>query len=158
MMSSGGCQTKLLLWIRRVVSVGLLISVSSRAEDRRPDLSCTGEQVATSAVPSEQDSGPRGSPPQPRSNARAHGIRLTWNASKSPVAIVTGYNIFRRESGPKCDRAGNTCQQVNRKIISATSCVDYSALPGHTYIYQAQTVSPAGLRSVMSNEAKASLN
>lgn len=151
--------SKLEVWLSLGFAFAMFscLGTVSDAEDRHSELSCGGTQVASPFTQEPQNAGTDAAEAHAPPNAIRHGIRLQWKPSPSPNATVAGYNIFRRESGPDCQQKVNSCQQINQAIISATTCVDYSAQPGRTYIYQAQTVSHSGLRSAMSNEAKATL-
>ncbi len=89
-------------------------------------------------------------------NDTPHSIKLSWNPSTSPANMVEGYFIFRRESGPECQKSGNTCVKLNAGTpIVGNSCTDYAVQPGHTYIYQARTAGPNSTVSGFSNEARA---
>jgi len=89
-------------------------------------------------------------------NDKPHSIKLSWNPSTSPANMVEGYFIFRRESGPDCQKPGNTCVRLNADTpIAGNSCTDYAVQPGHTYIYQARTAGSNSTASGFSNEARA---
>lgn len=148
--SSAECSS--LPWTACALALVLLSSCALRAEGQTKESSCYGDHdPAQSQSSVKSGSVSNGISP----TLGPHGIKLTWNPSPSPNATVVGYNLFRREVGPNCQQKNNRCHQVNRTVISGTTCVDYSAEAGHTYIYQAQTVGHGGVVSVMSNEAKA---
>jgi len=89
----------------------------------------------------------------------SRGIKLTWDPSASPKRVVAGYNIFRCEIGPDRDRSHGECEfkQLNPHHIPiiGSTCTDYDVQPGHTYIYEAQTVGSNTRVSTMSNRATA---
>ena len=89
-------------------------------------------------------------------NDKPHSIKLKWNPSASPQTMVKGYFIFRRESGPSCEKRDNACVNLNTgNPIIGTSCTDFAVQAGHTYIYQAQTAGSNKTVSVFSKEATA---
>jgi hypothetical protein len=149
-----GSGSKSLGWRCLVIGVALSAVVCCHADDTQGDRSCRdGSAPPTNAASSGPAAGTQTSKP--------HGIKLSWTASVPASATardaIAGYNIFRRESGKDCQQPGNSCQQLNIVLISETSCTDYSAEPGHTYIYQAQGVSHGKMVSGLSREAKAAL-
>jgi len=84
----------------------------------------------------------KGTKPKP------HSVRLSWHASAN---AVEGYNIYRREEGK-----GTKYKQINRALVSGTSCTDYDVIAGHTYFYEAKAVRRTAV-SQASNEAKATV-
>ena len=94
----------------------------------------------------------------PPNHSQPHGIKLTWDPSASPKNTVAGYRIFRRESDSSCGSPAGKCgfEPLNPDtLISGTTCTDYDVQPGHTYVYEAQTVGKNTKYSTMSNPATA---
>jgi hypothetical protein len=150
---SSRAEPRFLGWRCLVIGVALSVVVCC-ADEKQGDRSCRdGSAAPVNVAP--------GAPAAGTQTSKPHGIRLSWTASvpASTTArdAVAGYNIFRRESGKDCQQPGNSCQKINIVLISETSCTDYSAEPGHTYIYQAQAVSYGKMVSGLSREAKAAL-
>jgi hypothetical protein len=136
---------------RRCISLAivlLLCEVASFAVEPESSRSCQDDtEPPRAAQTSGQSKAASGSP---------HRIKLTWDASASPAKQVAGYSIFRRESGPNCESRKSNCQRLNPVVvIQGTSCTDYSVQPGHTYIYEVQTVGTNAASRGFSNEAKA---
>ena len=67
---------------------------------------------------------------------------------------IAGYIVYRSES-EHCEQTSKKCLPINRNLIHATSCVDYTARSGHTYAYRAQSVTVNTIKSGFSNEARA---
>ena len=63
---------------------------------------------------------------------------------------MKGYLIERKEPN-------GSYKTISLAPIQETSCTDYDVVAGHTYIYQARTVSLAGAVSLPSGEATASV-
>jgi hypothetical protein len=143
-----------------LLASAFLAGIVCHATSKQTSPSCNGGkapagQESRQAANANTKDSDAGVPDHPIS----HTIKLTWDRSASPQTAVAGYNIFRRESGPNCDKPGNTCVQLNPATapIQGTTCIDYDVRPGRTYIYQAQSVGTNRKLSSMSNEAKATL-
>lgn len=134
----------------------VLIGLVCLAQRPQNSQSCTG------GPPPSRGSGVAQAAANPRStlaaaaDPTAHTIRLSWVESVSPASTVEGYYIYRRETGPSCQAHPNQCQPLKLgKPVKGNGCTDYSVVPGHTYIYQAQTVGKDYQTSTMSNDATA---
>jgi hypothetical protein len=75
-----------------------------------------------------------------------HSVDLSWKASTS---VVVGYNVYRR--GPW------GVVRLNSKLVTETSYVDRSVLPGQTYFYSIKAVNAKGTESTASNEIRADI-
>jgi len=81
-------------------------------------------------------------------NTIQHQVTLSWTASTSQVA---GYNIYRAtiSTGP--------FSLLNTGLITGTSYVDTSVVPGTTYFYYATAVDSQANESVPSNKVSATV-
>jgi hypothetical protein len=91
-----------------------------------------------------------------------HKVILTWNASASstdPRRQAIGYCLYRSgiqniaKQDPKC----STCEQINRKPISGTACVDDLVQDGARYYYVATAINGNGDPSWLSNDTLAEI-
>lgn len=130
-----------------LVSAILMAGIVCQADDKPGRQSCRDDSTAPSTIGAI---GPGGS----SSATKLHSVRLSWDASvpkgNAPADAVKGYNIYRHEPG-------KAYEQINLVPIRETSCTDYAAKAGHTYIYQAKAVSMRGAVSDPSNQATASV-
>ena len=159
-----GCSPGSRLKARRCLgfflAAAFLAGIACHATSKETIPSCSGGKAAAGQESREAaKANTKDSKAVVPDHTTAHSIKLTWDRSASPQAVVAGYNIFRRESGPACDMPGNTCVRLNPAAtpIDGTTCIDYDVRPGHTYIYQAQSVGTNRKVSSMSKEAKAAL-
>ena len=124
----------------------LFAGIICRADDAPGSHNCRDDSKAISVV---DRSGIAGS-----TEAKLPSVRLSWDASipasKRPAEAIQGYNIYRREPG-------KAYEQINVVLIRETSCTDYAVKVGHTYLYQAKSVSMQGGMSKPSNPATASV-
>ncbi len=74
-------------------------------------------------------------------------VTLTWTASISPN--VSGYNIYRGTA------SGGPYAKVNSALITGTSYMDTTVVPGTTYFYVATAIDSGSNESAYSNEARA---
>jgi hypothetical protein len=74
-----------------------------------------------------------------------HWVSLTWTASSS--TNVAGYNLYRgtASTGP--------FTKVNLSLITSTTVVDNTVVPGQTYYYVATTVDTSNNESAYSSPA-----
>lgn len=74
-------------------------------------------------------------------------VTLTWTASTSPN--VSGYNIYRGTA------SGGPYSKVNSALITGTSYLDTTVVPGTTYYYVATAIDGGSNESAYSNQAQA---
>jgi hypothetical protein len=91
-----------------------------------------------------------------------HKVILTWNASApstDPTRQAVGYCLYRTSTpniakqDPKC----TTCEQINRKPISGTACVDDLVQDGARYYYVATAINGNEEPSSLSNDTLAEI-
>ena len=80
-----------------------------------------------------------------------HQVDLSWDAPSSSADPIVGYNIYRSPGG------SSTYQLVNSSVDSQTTYVDSTVQTGLTYDYYVESVDPAGVESVPSNEVAATV-
>jgi hypothetical protein len=80
-----------------------------------------------------------------------HQVTLTWDAPSSSPDPVAGYNVYRSAG------AGAAYQLLNSSVDAQTTYVDSAVQPGLTYNYIVESVDNAGMESVPSNQATASV-
>ncbi len=78
-----------------------------------------------------------------------HYVTLSWNASTS--ANVVGYDVYRGST------SGGPYQKISAAPVASTSFTDTAVSSGVTYYYVATALSNAGLESVDSSEATATI-
>lgn len=136
-------------WTSTILLASLLCSAQQPGDSQ----SCTGMPPPAGVHDAELALGKKGAP---AANPAEHTIKLSWKESSSPPSTVAGYYIYRRESGPACEVHPNQCKLLNlNRPLKGTGCTDYTVVAGHTYTYQAQTVSKDSLTSTFSNGATA---
>ena len=135
-------------------TLALLSGINPIASEAQSSVNCHDDSVPKTSIHASKTA--QGAETGTAEPPYAHGIRLSWDASTAPPASIKGYYIFRRESGPSCQSPKNKCEILNPSTpIRGTRCTDYAVLPGHTYIYEAQTIGVSAVVSQFSNEAKA---
>jgi len=72
-----------------------------------------------------------------------HWVSVSWTASTS--SGVAGYNLYRGAS------SGGPYTKVNLTLISGTSVIDNTVVPGQTYYYVATAVDTANNESAYSS-------
>ncbi len=80
-----------------------------------------------------------------------HQVTLTWDAPSSSPIPVAGYNVYRSTG------AGAAYQLLNSSVDAKTTFVDSAVQPGLTYNYIVESVDTAGMESLPSNQATASI-
>ncbi len=83
-------------------------------------------------------------PPPPT----AHDVALSWVPSTS---AVIGYNVYR------ANQSGGPYVQTNSSLVAGTTFSDSSVAAGQTYWYVVTAVATAGIESLHSNEAMATI-
>lgn len=81
----------------------------------------------------------------------AHSVTLTWNAPASSPDPVTGYNVYRADSG------GTTYLLLNTGLDTVTTYMDYTVQSGTTYNYIVRSVDASGVESAPSNTTVATV-
>lgn len=134
----------------------LLASLVCSAQQPQESQSCSGDRAPAGAEKAQPAAMKKASFIAATANPTSHTIRLSWIESASPASTVAGYYIYRRETGLPCQSQPTGCVPLNpNKPVKGKGCTDYSVVPGHTYIYQAQTVGKNSLSSTYSNDATA---
>lgn len=82
------------------------------------------------------------------SQQTSYSVDLSWNASTSAVA---GYNVYRGTTN------GGPYTKINSALITTLSYTDTSVISGNTYYYVSTSVDSAGVESVYSNQAIATI-
>jgi hypothetical protein len=80
-----------------------------------------------------------------------HQVTLTWDAPSSSPVPVAGHNVYRSTG------AGAAYQRLNSSVDAQTTYVDSAVQPGLTYNYIVESVDNAGMESLPSNQATASI-
>ena len=80
----------------------------------------------------------------------AHSVALAWLASTDPVA---GYNVYRGTNPP----GGEGATPINTTIITGLVFTDTNVTAGEKVDYVVTAVSSAGVESIHSNEAVATV-
>jgi hypothetical protein len=80
--------------------------------------------------------------------ASAHTVDLSWNASSSTVA---GYNVYRGT------QLGGPYAKLNSSLVAGTTYTDAIVLSGKTYYYVSTAVDSSNLESSYSNQATAAI-
>jgi Abnormal spindle-like microcephaly-assoc'd, ASPM-SPD-2-Hydin len=78
-------------------------------------------------------------------------VNLNWDAPSSSADPIAGYNIYRAPDG------SNSYQQLNGSTLNQTTYVDTTVQAGETYDYIVESVDAAGVTSIPSNMASATL-
>jgi hypothetical protein len=91
-----------------------------------------------------------------------HKVILTWNdsaPSTDPTRQAVGYCLYRSgtQNVAKQDAKCSTCEQINRKPISGTACVDDLVQDGARYYYIATAINGNGDPSSLSNDTVAEI-
>lgn len=134
----------------------LLASLVCTAQAQQDSQSCNGDSAPAVAARVQPTTMKKGSVAASAPSPTAHTIKLSWIESASPASTVAGYYIYRRETGPPCQSQPTPCVPLNpNKPLKGKGCTDYSVVPGHTYIYQAQTVGKNSLSSAYTGDASA---
>jgi hypothetical protein len=103
-----------------------------------------------------------GAPLQASPHTGHHKVILTWNASApspDPTRQAVGYCLYRSgtqnvaKQDPKC----SSCEQINRKPVSGTACVDDLVQDGARYYYVATAINGNGDTSSLSNDTLAEI-
>jgi hypothetical protein len=135
------------------ILLGSLVCYAQRPQDSQ---SCSGDPAPPAARKSQLAPAKESSSPAATADPTTHTIRLSWTESVSPASTVEGYYIYRRETGPPCQKHPNDCEPMNpKKPVTGSGCTDYSVVAGHTYTYQARTVGKNSVTSTFSNDATA---
>jgi hypothetical protein len=157
MSCSPGCRLKAGCCLYLLLTSAFLTGIACHATSKETSPSCSGREAEVGQE-ARQAVNAKGFGSVAPDHPTSHGIKLTWDPSAAPKSAVAGYNIFRRESGPKCN---GDCKfrQLNstHSPITGNTCTDYDVQPGHMYIYEAQTVGTNTKVSTMSNRATATL-
>ena len=132
----------------------ILVSLICPAQQPQSSQSCAGGPPPSSVLRASQTAGKKDLTLPAAPDPTAHTIRLSWVESISPASTVEGYYIYRRETGPNCQAHPSQCQFSKLgKAVKGNGCTDYSVVPGHTYMYQAQTLGKNSSTSTFSNDA-----
>jgi len=94
---------------------------------------------------------------QPSPQTGHHKVALSWNASSpssDPERKAVGYCLYRSATQNAAKRRATCpiCEQINKKPIQGTACVDDVVKDGETYYYVVTAINARGTSSSSSNE------
>jgi fibronectin type 3 domain-containing protein len=79
----------------------------------------------------------------------AHSVTLRWTASSS--SGVAGYHVHR------ATLPGGTFSQLSSALVTGTTYMDSSVVPGDSYVYEVTAVSTQGAESAPSASVTATI-
>src|SRR5271154_312042 len=82
------------------------------------------------------------------SQETSHSVQLTWHASTSSVI---GYNVYRSTT------SGGPYVKINASLVTSLTYSDTAVVNSTTYYYVTTSVDSAGIESVNSNQAAATI-
>jgi hypothetical protein len=99
---------------------------------------------------------------QPSRHTGHHQVALSWNASSpssDPERKAVGYCLYRSGTRNAAKRSPTCpiCEQINKKPIQGTSCLDDLVKDGEKYYYVVTAINARGTSSSSSNETPAKI-
>jgi hypothetical protein len=99
---------------------------------------------------------------EPSPQTGHHKVALSWNASSpssDPEGKAVGYCLYRSatQNAAKQRPTCPICEQINKKPIQGTACVDDIVKDGETYYYVVTAINSRGTSSSSSNETPAQI-